>query len=446
MAAYDIKTQLRGLRVETGRRRARKDPFAESFEDDSDKDKIRRSRSKSKQSPPAAAQKEKPPPAALAAPAKDSIPSPPSATRDSEHEFLDSPKRTDRRPSPAPPELASLRVSDGAGRRGSLDHGLQTKGISARAAQTNKTPRSAVALAAGNLAYLDDSDTDEEPRRPSRADRNPSPAPRKQSDSVDPLQRSSTPTGTREAPKEPVQPLRHTVASPFAGTKYLEDSESDRSGDEDEDEEAITSRSGSLEGPIAPDGPPSPEKSQSEVKRVDKPKQHGGGVSWRAFSAGRAEQRSTEIEALQASLKQRGKSISFGTHAVTDDGNRVPIPVTAEQIFGGSRGRRPGRGKSPPRRAEDTKPEDDEMADGESRGSVDLYDPAQFKTNPFTGEFHLPSDFSHPYSRTNLNGSGEPVRRTIIHRNANAAIERNGQQSPGSPGSIPDIRIDNVAQ
>ncbi|KAK5167753.1 uncharacterized protein LTR77_007452 [Saxophila tyrrhenica] len=430
--AADIQKHFKSLRVDTGRRRSRKDPFADPFEDDSDDDKrTSRSRSKTNKSPPSAAaeKKEKPPSALAAPPAKNNVSSlsHSAASRNSEDEFLDAPKRTtDRRPSPAPAELASLRVSDGAGRRGSLDHGLQSKGLAGRGVQTNKTPRSAVALAAGNLAYLDDSGSDDEPQRPSRADRHPSPAPRKQSDSVDPLQRSGTPTGAREPAKEPTQPSRHTVASPFAGTKYLEDSESD--GDSDSDSEAVTSRSGSLEGPTAPEAPPtSPEKGKLEVKRVDKPKQHGGGVSWRAFSAGRAEQRSSEIEALQTSLKQRGKSISFGTHAVTDDGNRVPIPAAPGQIVAapGARGRgRKGRGKSPPRRAEDTRPAEDEGGDGGAAG-VGVYDPTQFKTNPFTGE---------------------PVRRTSSGRDGNTSTQQRGQRSPDSlSGSIPDIRINNIA-
>ncbi|KAK3698721.1 hypothetical protein LTR37_016811 [Vermiconidia calcicola] len=374
MAAYDIQKHFKGLRVDTGRRRRSRDPFAETFDDDSDDDKNRRSRSKTKQA--STAEKESP---AVVAPAKTSISSPSTAVdalRDNNDASLEPPKRTDRRPSPAPPKLPALRVTDGAGRRGSLDKGLQHK-----ISQTRKNPRSAVAQAAGTLAYLDDSDDDEPEReRAPRSDRYPSPAPRKYSDPVDPLQRSSTPKGTREPVKEPPQPSRHTVASPFAGTKYLDDSESDG----DSEEEAVSSRKSSVDEAIITDTrTESPEKQGRDVRRVDKPKQqNGGGVSWRAFSAGRAEQRNTELEAIQTSLKQRGKSISFGSHAVTDDGNKVPIAPTSDQIFGGSRGRRTGRG-SPPRRAEDTKPTDDEMADA---GSVGVYDPTQFKTNPFTGK------------------------------------------------------------
>ena len=376
MAAYDIQKRFKGLRVDTGRRKSR-DPFATGFEDDSDDDKDRRSRSKTKQAAPPV---EKP-----IAPTTTSVSSPFSAidaVRDSDDDLLDPPQRTDRHPSPAPFKLPLSRVTDGAGRRGSLDQGLQSRGL-----QTRRAPRSAVAQAAGTLAYLDDSDDEDRslPPPPSRTDRYPSPAPRKQSDPVDPLQRSSTPKGSREPLKEQsqtrAQPSRHTVASPFAGTKYLEDSDSDN--DNDNDEEAVSSRPNSIDE-TTPEVTGSPDKQDIEVKRVDKPRQqNGSGVSWRAFSAGRAEQRNTEIEALQASLKQRGKSISFGTHALTDDGNRVPIPVAPEQIFGGTiRGRAQGRRQSPPRRAEDTKPPDDEILDA---GPVGVYDPTQYKTNPFTG-------------------------------------------------------------
>lgn len=376
-----LKQQLAGLRVDTGRKyRRRRDPFADFSEDDSDDNKDRRSRSQTKQA--AAPEKEKP-----VAPAKTSVSTTIDAIRGSDGDLLATTQRLDRRPSPAPSQLPLSRVIDSNGRRGSIDSRLQSIALNGRA-KTSKNPRAAVAQAAGALAYLDDTDDDEEALpRPQRTDRHPSPAPRKQSDSVDPLQRTSSPRGSRELPREaaqavihPVQPSVHTVASPFAGTKYLQDSDSE--------EEAIASRKSSVES--TPGGASlSPEKQAVEVRRVDKPKpQDGGGVSWRAFSAGRAEQRHTEIQALQTSLKQRGKSISFGSHAVTDDGNRVPIQPTPEQIFaataGSSRGRQNTRGKSPPRRVEDTKPTDDEIADG--GGSVGIYDPTQFKTNPFTGK------------------------------------------------------------
>lgn len=366
MAARDIQKHFQGLRVDTGRRKGRKDPFADPFEDDSDDDKDRRSRSKSKQSPPA--EKEKPAAVALA-PARTST----DALRDKDNDSLSPPKPTaERRPSPAPSQLPLTRVTDGAGRRGSLPGSLTGR------VQTNRNPRSAVALAAGNLAYLDDSeDEDDAPLQP-RPNRYPSPAPRKQSEAVDPVRRSSTPQGSREPPKElaeaAAQPSLHTVASPFAGTKYLQDSDSDS------DEEAVSTRTNSVDDTTSTETSTSP-----DIKRVDKGKQNGGGVSWRAFSVGRAEQRNTEIEALQTSLRQRGKSIAFGTHALTDDGNRVPIPATSEQIFAGTRGRRTGRGKSPPRRSEDTRATDDEL-DG---GPVGIYDPTQYKTNPFTGVLPL---------------------------------------------------------
>ena len=383
--AYEIKRHFQGLRVETGRRKSRRDPFAESFDDDSDEAKNRRSRSTSKQSPPA--EKETPPPVA---PAKTAAPLPSAAdlVRSNEYDSLDPPKRTDRRPSPAPSRLLLTRAADGAGRRGSLDKGLQAKGLQqGRNTQINKAPRSAVALAAGQLAYLDDSAGEEEEVSPARLTRYPSPAPRKKSDPTTGVRRSSTPKGSREPTSDAFQagslPSQHTVASPFAGTKYLQDSESSES-ESDDDEEAVGSRKNSAEDiPTSATSSisSSPDKSRLEVKRVDKPKQNGSGVSWRAFSAGRAEQRHTEIEALQTSLRQRGKSISFGTHALTDDGNRVPVTASAEQIFGGPRWRRP-RGKSPPRRAEDVKPTDDEILEG---GAVGLYDPTEYKTNPFTG-------------------------------------------------------------
>ena len=374
-ANYRLQKQLKSLRVETGRRR--RDPLATGFEDDSDDERERRSRSNSKQAPSV----DKP-----LAPAKDILSPPQSTTAStndthgSDDDLLNPVRRTaDRRPSPAPAQLPLSRVSDGAGRRGSVDRNLQGSlpGASTTRPQFNRQPRSAVAQAAGTLAYLDDSSDDEALSAPIRTDRNPSPAPRQKSDSASPVRRSSTPKGSREAPKELGQgaahPSRNSVASPFAGTKYLQDSDSD--------EEAISSRKGSVEDTSDPSR--SPEKQRHEVKRVNKPKQNGGGVSWRAFSEGRAEQRTQAITTLQTSLKQRGKSISFGSHALTDDGNRIPLQPTPEQILGGTGPRRKSRGKSPPRRAEDTKPAEEEMADG---GPVGVYDPTQFKTNPFTGE------------------------------------------------------------
>lgn len=389
MAAYDIQKHFKGLRVDTGRRKGRRDPFATGFEDDSEEEERRTSRSKTKAAVPPV---EKP---LASAPAKTSVASPFStiaAFQDSEDEFLDAPKRTDRRPSPAPAQLQVGRATDGTGRRGSLDRGLLSH---------NRAPRSAVAQAAGTLAYLDDTDDEDSYRPTKRADRVPSPAPaRKHSNSIDSIERSFTPRGDRGAPAAAVkeqsqtrlQPSKHTVASAFAGTKYLEDSESDS------DEEAVASRknsnasteSTSTEALDAFDLLESPKKQHLEVKRVDKPKQNGSGVSWRAFSDGRNQQRSAEIEALQTSLKQRGKSISFCPHALTDDGKRVPVAPSPDQIVAGAaaRGRRASRGKSPPRRAEDTKPAEDELRGTGQDGRPDglVYDPTQYKTNPFTGE------------------------------------------------------------
>ena len=355
----DIQRQFRSLRVQTARRR---DPFSTGFEDDSDDDRDRRSKSSTSAKKPA------PPP--VNPPTKPSALAAADKLLDSDDEKLATAARSDRHPSPAPAQLARSPVSAGAGRRGSLDAGLQSQGL-----QTHRDSRSARAQAAGQLAYLDDSDDEEALQPPQRVGRHPSPAPpRKSSDSGENQRRSSTPRGSRDPPnlQQPIAQSRHTVASPFAGTKYLEDSDSD--------EEAVTSRSNSTdETAAAPD-----KKETLEVRRVDKPKvQDGGGVSWRAFSASRTEQRNTEIEALQASLRKRGKSITFGTHALTDDGQRVPVPAQQLLANGGGSKRGRARGKSPPRRTEDTTATEDEVADG---GPVGVYDPKQFKTNPFTGE------------------------------------------------------------
>ncbi|KAK5137282.1 hypothetical protein LTR08_000252 [Meristemomyces frigidus] len=371
MAAYDIKQHFQGLRVETGRRKGRRDPFATGFSDDEDEKESKRTTSRGRNRSNAEKPKVAPPvqrPQALGPGGKTSIL---DQLRDSdEDDFLSQPtKKIDRCPSPAPAhvQLANVRTTDGAGRRGSLDKGIPHSG--------NRAPRSAIALAAGDLAYLDASEDETWLSSPKRIGRGPSPAPRKQSDPVDPLERSHTPKGSRVAPtieqsQAPSQPSRHTVASPFAGTKYLEDSES--SGDE-----AVSSRQGSTDdnAPATDLDALSPYESalapkHPEVKRVDKAKQNGSGMSWRAFSTSRTEQRTAEIEAIQASLKQRGKSISFGTYALTDDGNRVPIPDSPRRAGSlktalGGRGRGRARGKSPPRRASDLGPTVDEMEDGE---------------------------------------------------------------------------------
>lgn len=209
MAALNIQKHFSGLRVGVDRRRGR-DPFATGFEDDSD-EKSRPSRPKTK-APPIK------PRVPVAAPPK---PDPTSAIaaldilRDSDDDFLDVPakktnkKTTDRRPSPAPAHLASLRVTDGAGRRGSLPGLLPpTK----RAAE----------LAVGQLAYLDDSSDDEPAPRKRSGGRRHSPAPLNSSDPLNVWERSDTPRGDRLPAKEapvvvPIVPA-HTVASPFAGT------------------------------------------------------------------------------------------------------------------------------------------------------------------------------------------------------------------------------------
>ncbi|KAK5118911.1 hypothetical protein LTR62_000122 [Meristemomyces frigidus] len=379
MAAYDIQQHFKGLRADTGLKKGRRnrDPFATGFEDDSEEE-AQRHRRRDRVKP--SEKKAKPVSAVPSGPGNASIL---DQLRDSDDEWLGvSQKRTDRRPSPAPAQVASLRVSDGAGRRGSVDKGLQS----------GRPSRSAIAQAAGQLAYLDDS-SDEGPPTTKRSDRRPSPAPRKDSDTAEPGERSSTPRGGRAPLSEQVQgrvqPSKHTVASAFAGTKYLQDSDS--SADEDEEEEETAGeRKGSTDSATSPDtldtlnpwesALPSASK-HLEVKRVDKPKpQNGSGISWRAFSASRIEQRSAEIEALQASLRQRGNSIAFTTHAVTDDGKKVPIAIVRKQSSA-TRGRGKGRGGgSPPRRNEDVQPGEDDLG-----GDEGVYDPREYKTNPFTG-------------------------------------------------------------
>ena len=369
MDAFDIQRHFRGLRVDSARRRGRqRDPFATGFEDDSDDNtrKTARSRTKKQASPPV--EKAASPPV----PSKDSISSPFAAIdalRDSDDDFLDvSPKRTDRRPSPAPSDWQSRSGPTAVGRRGSVD-------------KTSRPQRSAKAQAAGNLAFLDDSsDDDQLSARPSRSDRRPSPSPRNQSYTNDQSDARSTTPGDRAGAKEQSQTRRqlsrHTVASPFAGTKYLEDSSSD--------EEAVTSRTNSTDATATTtDAGVDLTKLTHEIQRIDKPKQNGSGVSWRAFSAGRNEQRYADFEALQANLQRRGRAISFCPHATTDDGQRVPLSATSERPAGPStKGvRPPNRRKSPPRRADDTTPADDELDEG------GVYDPIEYKTNPFTGEY-----------------------------------------------------------
>jgi len=360
MAAYDIKNHFKALRVDTGRRR--RNPFDTGFEDEIKDD----SRARSKVTPP----KKPVAPAAAGAKTTSSNPTTPG------HEFLDTNKsKFDRRLSPAPDRLAATHVSDGAARRPSAD----------KDPAAAKRSLAAKAQAGGILAYLDESDDDDSALSPpsrSRNHRAPSPSPRKDSDAVSPGRRSSTPRGEKENASTKLAPPRHTVASPFAGTKYLQDSD-------DENDVAVTSRTNSQDDNYDSDldalGPLFHQNRSVEIKRVDKPKpksQQGGGVSWRAFSEGRADQRSAEIAVLQSNLRKRGKSISFGTHAVTDDGERIPLILSTDHPSGpNSRGPKGGkRGRSPPRRPSDNEPTADETADGFER-----YDPTHFKTNPFSG-------------------------------------------------------------
>lgn len=188
MAAYDIQKHFSNIRVQTARRR--RDPFAEAFSD-SDEDE-RKSRIEK-------ARAAKPP---------TKKPNASHVQESDDDDFLNLPKakQKDRRPSPAP------RVIDPLGRRGSLPGALPS----------TDHKKAAAVLAAGPLAYLDDSSDDEPVARPSRKDRNKSPAPRKASN--DSAARSQTPRGDKLAPKEqspkniPIAPPKHTVASPFAGT------------------------------------------------------------------------------------------------------------------------------------------------------------------------------------------------------------------------------------
>lgn len=133
---------------------------------------------------------------------------------------------------------------------------------------------------------------------------------------------------------------------------------------------------------MSSDQPSDAGQKNLDVKPVHKQKPNGSGVSWRAFSAGRSEQRTAEIEALQASLRERGRIIAFCPHATTDDGEQVPLSPSLERPSFSNRGRPKTRTKSPPRRTEDIRPTDDELANG---GTVRIYDPAQFKTSPITG-------------------------------------------------------------
>jgi hypothetical protein len=204
MATYSLQKQFKSLRADTGRRKGR-DPWSTGFEDESDEDR-RRNRTKTKPLPVTKPSPIAPPPTSVASPFA-SI----DILRDSEDEFLDRPasqkSRADRFPSPAPHKIAQSRVSLGAGRRASNESAISS----------SASRREAVALAAGPLAYLDDSE-DEEVLPRSRRHRRPSPPPRRSSDSPTSPDRSKTPRDDRRNIKEPVAPPPNTVASPFAGT------------------------------------------------------------------------------------------------------------------------------------------------------------------------------------------------------------------------------------
>nr|OQO07260.1 hypothetical protein B0A51_17604 [Rachicladosporium sp. CCFEE 5018]OQO20924.1 hypothetical protein B0A51_13148 [Rachicladosporium sp. CCFEE 5018] len=423
MAANDIHRQLRSLRVNTARKK--RDPFATGFEDEVDERRRNKSQTQAaSQTANATAQQEKE--QSISTTVK---PVRASSIRDSEHEFLDAkPKKpsTDRGPSPAVPRLP---LPDSAVHRSSIDKALSN----------GRTPRGARAQAGGILAYLDDSEDEEAlAPPPARRDRRPSPAPRGGNSPDSELgrdRRSSTPRGEREGSiVKGGPPPKNTVASPFAGTKYLQDSDSD--------EEAVTSRNNSTDGTYKPEddddddwgidalGPlfkTSTTKKHLQVKRVDKPKpQDGGGVSWRAFSTSRTEQRSAEIEALQASLRKRGKSISFGDHAVTDDGDRIPLlpSPTSPKGLGNAAGlpKPNNRGRSPPRRASDLEPTADEIAD--STNAPDRESLTDFKSGTFSGAQR---------QRGDSNASEGPPSNVF------------DLKQPGSPhGSIPDIKIGHV--
>lgn len=400
MAAYDIQKHFKALRVDTGRRR--RNPFDTGFEDEIDD--ARRSRKPSAKSPPNTK------PATAAKPAS---PNSNSNLADRDDEFLTAPPKNkfDRRLSPAPDQLAASHVSDGAARRPSAE----------KTAAAHRRSLAAKTQAGGILAYLDESDdeADDTLSPPARRDRRPSPSPRNNSDAKSPGRRSSSPRTEKENAQSKLAPPRHTVASPFAGTKYLQDSD-------DEDDEALSSRSNSQDDTNDPDIDAlaplfNTSRTPTYIKRVDKPKaQQGGGVSWRAFSEGRADQRSAELAALQANLRRRGKSISFGTHAVTDDGERIPLILSTDHPSGPNARKGGKRGRSPPRLARDVEPTADETAD-----TLERYDPAHFKTNPFTGD---------------------PVQRSNSEPDAGPPIPDPDVKQPGSPhSSLPDIRIEDIS-
>ncbi|QIW94602.1 hypothetical protein AMS68_000120 [Peltaster fructicola] len=360
MAAYDIHRHFKSLRADTGRRRGRPDPFATGFEDEVDNSK---KQSKKKPSPVGT------PTAALANS---------TITNNENHTNHNRKTSSDEKRRSASPYV---RVVDDSDDDNFLSYRPKSS-IERRASPASlplHTPslaghKSARALAVGNLAYLDDSSEEEEDLTTnSRSDRRPSPAPRKRTPALEspPLRagRSLTPSGTRERSNSSIP--RHTVASAFAGTKYLQDSDSDedaissqRSGSQDSTTDASKDPTDSLTPLYSPNLP-------RDVKRVDKPKSPGSGVSWRAFSAGRTEQRNSELQNLRASLQKRGKSISFVSHVVTDDGQRIPLGQCCSEE---KRLRGRNRERSPPRTEKDVEPSTDEIVEQ-----------PQFTENPFSG-------------------------------------------------------------
>jgi hypothetical protein len=176
------------------------------------------------------------------------------------------------------------------------------------------------------------------PSRPRLHDERSSPSLRNSPDGTSSGRRFSNPRGERENKiQQTLATPRHTIASPFAGNKYLEDGD-DESYDEsyDESQVAITTRTknkydghdselGNLESLFQTIGTNETKKPELRLG-ADKPKpKKSSGISWRAFTEGRADQRSAEIAQLQASLRKRGNSISFSSHAVADDGERFPL-------------------------------------------------------------------------------------------------------------------------
>ncbi|KAL2350037.1 hypothetical protein BJ546DRAFT_534762 [Cryomyces antarcticus] len=333
MASQDIQKHFKKLRIASpATHRQRVDPLSEEFSDESDNGREDASKPAATNKPSA--------PAPVAKASRGSIASPFASVAyldDSEDEPLEvSKKRADKQTSPAP-------MAEDATKPSSLDKAP----VKARAS------RSSVASPFASIGYLDDSADELSDTSPKRTDRRPSPAPpqRPRTEVADSAARGV------KAEKEQVHArrTRSQIASPFAGTQYLEDSDSD-SGEEAISDSRKASTHSTTEQPLQeldPDDPGPLSEQSLRVKRVDKLKPAGSGVSWKAFRAqsdSKTALKAAEIEALRASLNQRGKSISFSTHAITDEGKRLPIEVAKSvEEPGTTRGRtRPG-----PRRVED---------------------------------------------------------------------------------------------